>query len=40
MTHLKTEECISEIYDIACVIQKLKKYIVRVMKFMQEHVNN
>ena len=35
---LKTEPCItevSEISDLACVIQELKKFKARVMKFMQ-----
>ena len=35
---LITEGCISEvteIFDLACVVQELKKYITRVLKFMQ-----
>ena len=43
MQHLYTdnetfnsEACITEISDLACVIQELKKYIARVLKFMRE----
>ena len=32
---LITEACISEISDLAYIIQELKKYITRVLKFMQ-----
>ena len=32
---LITQACITEISDLACVIQELKKYIYRVLKFMR-----
>ena len=38
MMYLNIEACIyeiTEISDLSCVIQELKKYIARIVKFMQ-----